>query len=276
MIEGVRPRREVVGVLAGRGEYPAILAERLARAGNRVVLAGIRGQFTGRVPEAAAEFEPVSLGAIGAVGRFFRGHGATLAFMAGGVRRRGAWRSARPDLRAIRLVPRALLGGDDGLLRAVADELAGLGVEIGDPSPFLGDLFAGEGVLAGPAIDGTISRDVDLAWRAALDLGRSDLGQSVVVYRGRVIGREGRAGTDALLSAAPGPGAVMAKAVKPGQDRRFDMPAIGPSTILVGSMVGLRAIAVEAGGVLLLRKERVLELCEERGVSLVGLRTLEL
>jgi DUF1009 family protein len=92
----------------------------------------------------------------------------------------------------------------------------------------------------------------------------------VIAHRGRIVGREGRAGTDALLARAPGPGAVLAKAVKPGQDRRFDMPAIGPSTIIIAERVGLRAIAVEQGGVLLLRKPRVLELCQERGVSLVG------
>jgi DUF1009 family protein len=271
MTEGARPHGEVVGVLAGRGDYPAILAERLVRAGKRVAIAGIRGQFSGPAPDGAADFETIPLGAIGRVGRFFSDRGATVAFMAGGVLRRGAWRSVRLDLRALMLLPRALVGGDDGLLRAVADELARLGVEVGDPSSFLDDLFAGEGLLAGPDVDGAVLADIGVARREALELGLADRGQSVVVYRGRVVGREGRAGTDALVAGAPGPGAVLAKAVKPGQDRRFDMPAIGPSTILLAAMVGLRAIAVEAGGVLLLRKERVLELCQERGVSLVGL-----
>jgi len=270
MSAAARPRREVVGVLAGRGEYPVILAERLERAGRRVAIAGIRGQFSGRVPDGCAAFEAVPLGALGRVARFFLEHGATTVFMAGGVRRRGAWRSARPDLRALALLPRALVGGDDGLLRAVADTLGRLGIGIGDPSPFLAGSFVGEGLLAGPSIDTAAVADLELAWREARRLGHADRGQAVTVYRGRVVGREGREGTDALLARVPGPGAVLAKTVKPKQDRRFDMPVIGPSTIIVASMVGLRAIAVEQGGVLLLRERRVLDLCEERGVSLVG------
>lgn len=264
------PQGSTVGVIAGRGLYPVELAERLTHAGERVAVAGIRGQFTGRAPRGCEAFEAIPLGALGELARFFTDRGVSRAFMAGGVRRRGAWRSARPDLRGLALLPRALLGGDDGLLRAVAGELAVLGVEIGDPSPFLEDLFAGQGLLAGSELDDGGRADVELAWSEALRLGRADRGQAVVVHRGRVVGREGRGGTDALLARAPGPGAVLAKAVKPGQDRRFDMPAIGPSTILVASQVGMRAIALEAGGVLLLRRERVLELCDERSVSLVG------
>ncbi|MBW2277113.1 MAG: UDP-2,3-diacylglucosamine diphosphatase LpxI [Deltaproteobacteria bacterium] len=271
MTEGDRLGEDVFGILAGRGEYPIILSERLVSAGKRVVIAGTRGQYSGWAPEGCGAVAMMPLGAIGAVARFFGDNGASRAFMAGGVRRRGAWRSARPDLHGLALIPRALLGGDDGLLTALAEELARLGVEVCDPSSFLGGLFAGEGLLAGPELDPEDRGAVELAWRAARDLGRTGRGQAVVVHRGVVVGREGRAGTDALLARAPGPGAVLAKAVKPGQDRRFDMPAIGPSTIIVASLVGVRAIAVETGGVLLLRKERVLELCEERGVSLVGL-----
>jgi DUF1009 family protein len=271
MNEHGRPRERVVGVLAGRGDYPQILIEKILAAGLRVALVGIRGQFSGRVPAGVSAAGTVPLGDIGAVARFFLECGATRAFMAGGVRRSGAWRDVRPDLRGLALLPRAVLGGDDGLLRALADRFAGLGVEIGDPSEFLTDLFAPRGAIAGPRLADAARDDLELAWSAAIEHGSAGRGQAVLVHRGRVVDREDRAGTDALLARAPGPGAVMAKAVKPGQDRRFDMPVIGPSTIIVASLVGVRAIAVEAGGVLLLGKGRVLELCEERGVSLVGI-----
>lgn len=270
------PQSKVIGVIAGRGEYPILLAERLVDAGKRVAVAGIRGQFRGGMPLGYGPVETFPLGAISATARFLRQNDASLTFMAGGIRRAGAWRSARPDLRGLFHLPRALFRGDDYLLRAVAAELARLGVSIGNPSAWLEDLFAGSGPLAGPEPDATIRADIEIAWNAARDVGRADRGQAVVVHRGRVVGREGRAGTDALLAKAPGPGAVLAKTVKPGQDRRFDMPAIGPSTVRVASMVGVRAIAVEANGVLLLRKQRVIELCDARRISLVGVSAITL
>jgi DUF1009 family protein len=258
---------DTIGVLAGRGDYPTLLVERLIARERRVFVAGIGEQFSGRAPAGCAGYEAIPLGAIGAVARFFRHNGVTLAFMAGGVRRRGAWRSVRPDLRGLRLVPQALLVGDDGLLRAVADELGRLGVEIGDPTALIADLLAGDGPIAGPEV----GADAESAWELAATGEPARSGQAAVVYRGRVVGREDWDGTDALLARAPGPGAVLVKRARPGQDRRFDMPAIGPSTVIAASAVGVSAIAVEAGAVLLLRKGRVLELCEELGVSLIGL-----
>jgi DUF1009 family protein len=271
MTESAASLPPIVGVLAGRGVYPTLLIERLLDRDRQVVVAGIRGQYCGRAPVGTGPVETIPLGAIGALGRFFGANGARTVFLAGGVRRRGAWRSARPDLRGLALVPRALVGGDDGLLRAVARELEHAGVLVGDPRLLLEDLFAAKGLIAGPAPSPAIASEMDLAWGEATRSADGTLGQAVVVFQGRIAGREGRDGTDALLARAPGPGAVLAKAVKPGQDRRFDMPAIGPSTVIAAAAVGVRAIAVEAGGVLLLRKQRVLELCEERGVSLVGL-----
>ncbi len=97
-----------------------------------------------------------------------------------------------------------------------------------------------------------------------------DGGQAVVSFRGRIVSVEGRAGTDALISSAPGPGAVLVKVVKPGQDRRFDLPSLGPSSVICASMVGIRAIGIEAGGVLLFNKEKILTLCNRLGISLLG------
>jgi DUF1009 family protein len=210
------------------------------------------------------------LGAIGAISRFFLENGVSEAFMAGGVRR-DAWGSLRPDRHALPLLPSALFGGDDAVLRGVARCFARQGVEIGDPAPFLAELIAAEGLLAGPAPEPGTLEELERARSAALSHGAMDRGQAVVSYKGRIAGREGRGGTDALLAAAPGPGAVLVKVVKPGQDRRFDLPAIGPSTIMVGARVRLRAIGVEAGGVLLLERGRVRELCGRAGMTLYGL-----
>jgi UDP-2,3-diacylglucosamine hydrolase len=269
MSRAARPGR-TLGVLAGRGVYPHELAGELGAAGHSVAIAAIRGQAAPPPPgicDSWAEFPP---GAIGRVARWFLERGASTAFFAGGVARATAVRSLRLDRHSAPLVLRALLGGDDRLLRAAAERFAALGVEIGDPTPFVGKMVAGSGRLAGPEPDRNALFDLQVARRAALGIGARDAGQSAIALGGRVSGVEDRRGTDALLESAARPGAVLAKVVKPGQDRRFDMPAVGPETIRRARASGVRAIEVEAGGVLLLSKRSVLDLCATAGISLVG------
>jgi hypothetical protein len=265
------PEGAVFGIVAGRGALPLLLAERLVGAGRRVAVAALAGQAEpGRFgPLIATRSVPV--GAVVEAARFFLAHGARRACFAGGVRRAGLLRHSRPDLHALAVLPALLRRGDDGILRALAGRFERLGVDIGDPAEHLGDLLAGAGLLAGPEPGAAILADLEVARRAATELGRRDLGQAALAFRGRPAGAEGRDGTDALLAAAPGPGAVLVKVCKPGQDLRFDRPAIGPATVLAGRLVGLSAIGLEAGGCLVLRPERVRALCDAHRISLVGL-----
>jgi len=260
-----------VGLIAGGGAYPQVLLGALEVAGHRVVIASVWRQtrrLESGVIAAQREFPP---GSLGEVARFFADNGVSLAYMAGAVDRRLLPPLAFADRHTARLLPRILFGGDDGLLRGVAEAFDRMGIVIADPSRYLHGSFAGEGHLAGPFPDDDLVAQIEFATAAARDCGRRDRGQSAVFFRGRLAGLEGREGTNALLSSAPGPGAVLAKVVKPGQDRRFDLPAIGPSTAMLGAMVGLSAIGVEAGGVLLLERERLEKACDRNGISLWGL-----
>lgn len=260
-----------VGVIAGGGAFPQALLDALSDAGRRVVVAGIRKQTRRLDSGSIAASRLFPPGSLGDVARFFSDNGVSTAYMAGGVDRRLLPPAAFADRFTARLVLWMLLGGDDGLLRKVACSFERMGVVIEDPSPFLGALFATEGHIAGPVPAGSDLDQIELAAAAARHSGRRDRGQGAVYFRGRLAGLEGKSGTNALLSSAPGPGAVLAKVVKPGQDRRFDLPAIGPSTAILGAMVGLSAIGVEAGGVLLLERERLEKACDRNGVSLWGL-----
>jgi DUF1009 family protein len=264
-------KERTVGILAGNGSYPFLLAECLVGRGHRVAVAGIDGQFNGSLPDGCGPVSTFPLGAIKEVVEFFLDNDTKHIFMAGGVTRKGAWRSARPDLQTLRLVPHALLGGDDKLLKSVAHTISKLGAEICDPRPYIGDLISRAGLMAGPKPDAASLKDIEIAAKAARDLGIRDVGQSAIAHNGRVVGIEDRRGTDAMLAGAPGPGAVMAKVRKPGQDPRFDMPAIGPSTALAAHKAKLGAIAVEAGGVLLLEREKLFDICDDKRISLVGI-----
>ncbi len=260
-----------VGVLAGNGTYPGMLASRLAAFGHRVVVAGLAGQFRGDLPDECGPHAVFPIGAFGATSRFFLRHDVRHIFLAGGVNRSDAWRFSRPDRHALGLLTSVLAARDDRLLRAVSQVMRKLGLEVCDPAPYIGELLAGEGLLAGPEPRSAALENIEIARAAALDVGRMDMGQAAIVFRNAVVATEDRRGTDALLTGAPGPGAVLAKMVKPGQDTRFDRPAVGPSTARHAADVGLAAIAVQAGGVLLLERDRLFCICHESKISLIGI-----
>jgi UDP-2,3-diacylglucosamine hydrolase len=272
-MSGASPPRkgERVGIIAGRGAYPIELCGAIAARGIEVSVACLGGQTDPRRFGAAASVRVFPLGALRAIADFLRASGAVAAYMAGGVERRGAILFARPDPWSLSLLPRALFGRDDRLLRAVAKRFAALGISIRDPRPFLCDILATRGLIAGPPPDDDTTCDLRVAQAEARRAGVNGRGQAALAFRGRAAGVEDRSGTDALLARAPGPGAVLAKVAAEGQDERFDLPAIGPSTIRIARAVRLAAIGLEAGRTLILSRPRVVELCDTYGISLVGL-----
>jgi DUF1009 family protein len=261
----------MIGIVAGRGAYPIALHDALRARGEGTAIACLAGQADPGRFEGAASVRTFPLGALSSIARYFLSCGAGVAYMAGGVERRGALLFARPDLGALALLPAALFSRDDRLLRAVADRFLKGGVRVGDPRPVLGDAIPEVGHLAGPPLEGSARADLLVARDHARSVGARGRGQAAVAFRGRVSGTEDRRGTDALLASAPGPGAVLAKVAVPGQDERFDLPAIGPSTIRIAAAVRLAAIGIEAGRSLVLSRPRVVELCGAYGISLVGL-----
>ena len=259
------------GILAGNGQYPVLLAERFRSLGISTAIAALRGQTTRSLFPPGSPFLDVPLGAFERAANFFRAHDATNIVFAGGVERRGALLYMRPDRFGIRMIGRALFRGDDRLLRTAARCFHDLGIEVTDPSPHIREWFGNTGLLAGPPLSSVQNKNLSVARRAAILWGARDRGQAAIARCGRVLGRETVLGTDALIAWRGRPDSVLVKMVKPGQDRRFDLPAVGERTILRAHSKGIVAIGVEAGGVLLLDKARVFEACNLSGISLVGL-----
>ena len=260
-----------LGILAGNGRYPVLLGERLQSLGIATAIAGLRGQASRGLFPPESPYIDVLLGAFRKAADFFHTHNATRIVFAGGVDRRWALLHTLPDREGIRMIGHALFRGDDRLLRAAAHVFLELGIEVADPSPHIHDWFGETGLLAGPPLSTQQKKDLCVARRAATIWGAKDRGQAAVVHRGQVLGRETVFGTDALIARRGRKGAVLVKMVKPGQDRRFDLPAVGEQTILRARSKGIRAVGVEAGGVLLLDKSRVFEACNLAEISLVGL-----
>lgn len=207
------------------------------------------------------------------------GQGITRVVFAGAIRRP----RIEPDLfdqRTMAIVPRILMGmqsGDDAALRAVLDVFEEAGITIASVDEILPELVPAEGVLAGEPSP----RDRQDAARAAEivhGLGPLDIGQGAVVAQGLCLAVESLPGTEAMLNFArlhaglkpdpKGGKGVLYKAPKPGQDRRIDLPTIGPDTVLQAAAAGLGGIVWEAGSVILLEREEAVRSANSAGLFL--------
>jgi DUF1009 family protein len=246
-----------LAIVAGRDALPRLIAEaRLEARQPYLVIA-----FHGAAPD-WIEAHPHEVHEFERPGRLFqalRRAGCDRLVFAGSLER-PRLRPWRADARAAGLVARArslMAGGDDALLAAVAGLFEEEGFAVVGAQDCLPGLVAEPGVLGRRAPGRGARCDAALGARILGVLGPFDVGQAVVVVDGRCLGVEAAEGTDGLLARvgdlAPG-GGVLVKMAKPGQDRRFDLPAIGPRTVEAAARAGLGGIAVEAGGVLVLER----------------------
>ena len=262
-----------IGLIAGNGALPRLFARAARAKGLGVVAVGHVGETD---PELASEVERldwVKVGQVARIERLLRDQGVSEAVLAGGFSRMRAVQQMRPDLGLFRIAARLRSFRDDALLRAAADEFESAGIRIVAPTELLREILAPEGHLAGPPLDAAQERDVSLGEEVVTLLGRADVGQTVVVKNGHVLALEAVEGTDACIRRGAelgGPGVVVVKRSKPGQDERFDLPAVGPGTVEVLSEVGARVLALEAGKTLLLEGDRLVALANQGGITLVA------
>lgn len=265
-----------LGILAGGGTLPRRLAEAAWERQRPVFIIAFTGQTD---PQTVNDLSHawVKLGEAGRAIAELKQAGVVDLVMAGPVRR-PSWSEIGLDWRGAQLVAkigvRAL--GDDGLLKAVARELEDEGFRLIAANDLLPDSLVGKGILGRHAPDEQARADIARGVEVAQALGKADVGQSVVVQQGLVLGVEAIEGTDALLArvrdlARAGPGGVLVKIAKPQQDRRLDLPTIGPKTLELAAAAGLRGAAVEAGGTIIVDPEACVAAADRLGLFLVGI-----
>ncbi|HET9598589.1 MAG TPA: UDP-2,3-diacylglucosamine diphosphatase LpxI [Anaeromyxobacteraceae bacterium] len=264
-----------IGLIAGGGRFPILLAESARRAGHRVVAVGYVRQT---LPELEREVDALSWVKLGEFGKTLarlREGGAEQAVMLGGIAKARFFRDAWLDAAGLRILARVAVRSDDNLLRAIATWFAEEGLPVVDPTPFLADRLAPEGVLGKHAPSEGEWDDARYGLELARGIGRLDLGQTAVVKDRVAVAVEALEGTDACVRRGgelAGGCAVVAKAVKPGQDRRFDLPAVGPDTIDVMREVKARVLAVEAGATLVMDREELVRRADRARIAVVGLK----
>jgi UDP-2,3-diacylglucosamine hydrolase len=270
-----------LGILAGGGPLPGQVAEAAQRAGRTVFIVAFQDFADGAVV-APFPHEVIRLAAAGQILDALRRHGCRELVLIGPVRR-PSLRDLRPDAEGARILARmgrALFGGDDGLLGALVRVLGEEGFVVRGAHEFLTDAVAGTGAMGRISPDAQAQSDIRRGIAVVRALGALDVGQGCVVQDGLVLAVEALEGTDRMLERAaslrqPGPGGVLVKLVKPGQERRADLPTIGPRTLEGAAAAGLRGVAVEAGGTLLTDRAECVATADRAGLFLAGVNPEE-
>ena len=265
-----------LGILAGTGDLPRRVIEACQAAGRPFFVLGFTGE-TDNETLAGLPHAIIRLGAAGDGFRLLREAGVEELVFAGGIKRPTVM-SLRPDWRAAKFFARigfrAL--GDNDFLSAVIKEMEAEGFRVVGIDGILGEVIAGAGPFGCHVPDAQAEADIAHGLRIARSLGTLDIGQSVVVQQGLVLGVEAIEGTDALLARCgplrrEGPGGVLVKIAKPGQERRADLPTIGTRTVAGAAAAGLRGIAVEAGSTLVIDRAGMAEAADRAGLFIVGI-----
>jgi UDP-2,3-diacylglucosamine hydrolase len=262
-----------LGIIAGNGVYPRLLADAARKAGVRKLIAAAFTDETDSVLEQQVDvLEWMHVGQLGRLLRFFRAQDVHHAIMAGQIAPKNLF-GLRPDLKALMLLGKLKQRNAESIFAAIADELAKIKVDLLPATTFLEDSIAKLGLIAGPKLSSREEYDIELGWNIAKEIARLDIGQTVIIKKGTVVAVEALEGTNEALrrgGALAGPGAVMVKVAKPNQDMRFDVPVIGVETLRVAAEAKLRVIGIEAGKTLLLEHDAIVDLVNRSEISIIA------
>jgi UDP-2,3-diacylglucosamine hydrolase len=275
------PARTKLGLIAGAGDLPVLLAQHCRDAGIPLHVSRITGMSDARLKDFMGGESAIA--SFGERMKALKADNVDTIVFAGLVSRPDL-QSLKPDWRGAMALPRIMaeMGkGDDALLRAVLNEFERDGFKIIGADEVLHDLLAPAGMMAGAAPNASQQSDIDTALHVTAELGLLDVGQGAVVCDGLVLAVEAQEGTDRMLARVSDLSTdirgskdkrrgVLVKRAKPQQERRVDLPTIGLRTIEGAAKAGLVGVVVEANGALIIDKASVIAACQEAGMFLMG------
>ena len=262
-----------IGLIAGSGKFPILIAETAKEKGLQVIAVAHKGETDPELAKKADEITWISLGQFGRLLDAFKSSGVHKVLMAGGITKANMFKNLKPDLRGLAIAGKLLIFHDDDILRTVAGELEKEGISVVSSAVYLPELLAPDGCFTKRKPSKEEMTDIEFGWKMAKELGRLDVGHCVVVKRKTVLALEAIDGTDKTIlrgGELAHKGAVVNKVCKPDQDLRFDLPAVGLSTIKTMSMVKASALAIESGKTLIFDKEAMIKLANDKGISIVS------
>ncbi len=262
------------GLIAGNGKFPFLVLEAARSQGIDMIVAAIREETFPEIEQHAKTVHWMSLGQLGKLIKTFKSEGVNHAIMAGQVKHKQIFSSIVPDLKMIQLLASLATKNTDSLIGGVAKMLEAEGIQLMDSTHFLRPLLPDPGVLTKRIPSADEQRDLDYGYKIARELGRLDLGQSVVVADGACVALEAMEGTDAVMERAAslvsGRRLSAVKLAKPGQDLRFDVPVIGPATVRLMARLNVTVLAIEARKTLMIDREDLVREADGAGIAIVA------
>ncbi len=265
---------ERIGLIAGSGQFPVVFSRAARKKGLRVYAVAHVGETEGRLETFVEATKWIKLGQVNQLISFFRDHGVRDAVMAGAITKTRMFSDVRPDLRALKVLATMDHTQDDGVLRAFAGELEKAGITMHASTFLVPELLAQKGNWTRRKPSRSEMADVHFGWSIVKEIGRLDIGQTVVVRDRAVMAVEAIDGTDATIRRGGELGrkkTVVVKASKPNQDMRFDMPAVGVNTIQVMSDVCASVLAVEADKTVVFDRDEMVRIADENGIAIIGM-----
>lgn len=265
---------ERLGIIAGYGEIPVLMAREAKAKGMEVIAIALKGMTSPYIEKEVDRIYWVEVGQLGKLIKTLKKEHINKAVMGGKVRKNLMFAGIKPDLRALGLWVRLNDRKDDSILVAVASELENEGITLQKATQYLSGYMAEAGVLTKRRPTGKIKKDIEFGWLIAKEIGRLDIGQTVVVKDRAVLAVEAIEGTDEaiLRGGRLGRGGVtVVKVSKPNQDMRFDVPVVGLDTMKALLEAQVVALAIEAGKTIMINKEELIRIADREGIVIVGL-----
>ncbi|MDR0332179.1 MAG: UDP-2,3-diacylglucosamine diphosphatase LpxI [Dysgonamonadaceae bacterium] len=270
-------QQQPLGIVAGSGMMPVEIIKHCNKHHIPVFVVGLESFATAeQLSEAPHTF--AKIGEAGKILKAFKENNVRDIVLAGGIKR-PSFKELIPDWEGMKIMAKLAMKkmSDDNLFRVVIDEVENRGFKIVGIEEVVPEMLFQEGIYGKAKPDKDDMNDIERGWTVAKAIGAVDVGQAVVVQEGLVLAMEAIEGTDQMLARAAslrkeGKKPIMVKVLKPGQDMRVDLPAIGLQTIDLFIKHGIGGIAVEAGGILLIEKDAVIKKADENGIFIIGLK----
>ncbi|MBR0292919.1 MAG: UDP-2,3-diacylglucosamine diphosphatase LpxI [Acidaminococcaceae bacterium] len=272
---------ETLGLLAGIGHLPVDVAQSAKKLGYKVVAIAVVPETDPELPENADVFYTINVGKVGKILRTLKQNDVKNVTMIGKVTKEVLYKTGVviPDLTTIKVLASLPDRKDDTIMNAIVKLIEDTGMHVMDQTVLVRPLLPEPGVLTKRKPTEQEWKDMQFGFRMAKELGRLDIGQTVVVKNQAVMALEAIEGTDAciLRGGFLGKGGVIvAKTAKPAQDNRFDMPSVGTTTLTSMIHAGATGIVIEAGRTLLVDRKRTLAMADEKGITIVSMNESEL
>ncbi len=265
-----------LGIIAGGGSLPAKLVSSCQNKNIEPFIIGFEGQTSVDIMD-GHNHSWVGLGSVGKIIKYFKSNGVTDLVLIGSIKR-PSFSKIKLDFRAVKMLASMALKsmGDNQVLDRIKTELELEGFTLHGIQEFCDEVIVGEGLLGGASPTAEDCSNIELGIKASQLIGAMDIGQSVIVQNGMVVGVEAVEGTDALIERCTlllqkGGRGILVKSCKPQQDKNLDLPTIGENTVINAYKAGLSGIAVHANNVIITDLDAVVKLADKHGIFIIGI-----